>query len=284
MSNSVTNKIYEYDNYRFFLRDYFHEQKSLKDTFSHRFFARKAGFASSSFFSHVIDGKRGLTEKSLSKMLKGLGLRGKKATFFRDLVLYNQANCVAEREVQFRKLERTRKSTDLYSLDEHQHAYYDEWYYPVIRELAISPDWSGDFAKLGMLVTPVIQPEKVKQAVEVLCKINILKKRDDGSYEQVNEAVTSQNIPHVVTRKSRREFIKLAERAMEDLPVEERLIAGCTVSMGEQKFFAITEKLNEIRELILDESLEGKDDKKRVYQYNFQAFPLSKEISFSDNF
>ena len=112
MQNIIVEKVYEYDNYRFFLKDYFVEQKRLKSVFSHRHFAKRAGFASSSFCAHVIDGKRQLTEKSLKKILKGLSIRGRKATYFRYLVMYNQAITVEDREHYFKKLDRIRKNTE----------------------------------------------------------------------------------------------------------------------------------------------------------------------------
>ena len=264
MQNLTVEKIYEYDNYRFFLRDYFREQKRLKSIFSHRYFAKRAGFSSSSFCAHVIDGKRQLTEKSLKKILRGLGMRGRRATFFRYLVMYNQAVTAQERELYFKKLDRIRKNTEFYIVKKKQYAYYDKWYYPVIRELAVYSNWNGNYAKLASLVTPPIQPDKARKTVEALVEIGMLIKKEDGSFTQSHEAVTARDVPPVVTRKTRRDYIHLAE--------------GVTVLMSEEKFKEVTEKLDEIRRSILSESLE-EDVKNRVYQFNFQAFPLSKDVT-----
>lgn len=277
MQNLIVEKIYEYDNYRFFLRDYFKEQKRLKSIFSHRYFAKRAGFSSSSFCSHIIDGKRQLTENSLKKILKGLGIRGRRATYFHNLVMYNQAVTVEERELYFRKLDRIRKNTEFYTVKKKQYAYYDKWYYPVIRELAVYGNWNGNYTKLASMVTPPIQPEKARKAVDALVEIGMLLKREDGSYTQPHEAVTAKDVPPVVTRKTRRDYIHLAEEAMEKLPIEERHISGVTVLMSEEKFKEVTEKLDEIRRSILSESLD-ENIKNRVYQFNFQAFPLSKDV------
>ncbi len=277
MQNLIVEKIYEYDNYRFFLRDYFKEQKRLKSIFSHRYFAKRAGFSSSSFCSHIIDGKRQLTENSLKKILKGLGIRGRRATYFHNLVMYNQAVTVEERELYFRKLDRIRKNTEFYTVKKKQYAYYDKWYYPVIRELAVYGNWNGNYTKLASMVTPPIQPEKARKAVDALVEIGMLLKREDGSYTQPHEAVTAKDVPPVVTRKTRRDYIHLAEEAMEKLPIEERHISGVTVLMSKEKFKEVTEKLDEIRRSILSESLD-ENIKNRVYQFNFQAFPLSKDV------
>ncbi len=48
--------IYEYDNYRAFLKDMYDYQKAKTTYFSFRYFARKAGYASPNFLKLVIDG------------------------------------------------------------------------------------------------------------------------------------------------------------------------------------------------------------------------------------
>ncbi len=276
--NLIIEKIFEYDNYRFFLKDYFAEQKRLKDSFSHRSFAQKAGFASSSFFSHVIDGKRSLTENSTDKMLKGVALRGRRATFFKTLVLYNQAETVEEREELYRKLNRIRRGSELFSVNEKQWSYYEEWYYPVIRELAILPDWENDYKKLGELVMPIITPDKARKAVELLVDIGMLKKTD-SAFALAHNTVSAKDVPAVVTRKMRREFIHLAEEAMEKLEIHERHISGVTVTLTERQYHIVENKLNELRQFILSDTLGETQGEGKVFQINLQAFPLTKSVT-----
>jgi len=278
--NMTVEKIFEYDNYRFFLKDYFHEQKRIKDSFSHRSFAQKAGFASSSFFSHVIDGKRSLTESSMEKMLRGVSLRGRRATFFKTLVLYNQAETVEEREELYKRLNRIRRGSELFTVNEKQWSYYEEWFYPVIRELAVLGDWENDFKKLGELVTPVITPEKARKAVDLLLDIGMLK-RVDKTFSLSHNTVSAKDVPTVVTRKMRREFIHLAEEAMEKLAVEERHISGVTVTLTEKQYRIVEEKINELRQAILSETLGETAGPGKVYQINLQAFPLSKTVQLN---
>jgi len=282
MDNPLAEKVFEYDNYRFYLRDFFREQKRQKEIFSHRYFARRAGFASSSFCAHVIDGKRNLTAESLRKVVKGLGLTGKSAAYFEALVYYNQARTVEDREHYFRQIERLRKSTQFYRVHQQQYAYYDEWYYPVIRELAAYADWRGDYARLGRLVRPSVPPEKVRAAVETLLKIGLLVRTADGRCRQSAETVTAESVPSAITRKTRKEFILKAIDALETLPVEKRHIAGTTVAMSAEAYQQALQKLDEVRKDILEAAMdEQKVD--GVYQFNFQAFPLSGEVGYRSN-
>ncbi len=276
-TNTALERIYEYDNYRFLLRDYFAEQKRLKSAFSHRFFARRAGFSSSSFCAHVIEGKRNLTLQSVRKMVRGLGLSGKPSSYFENLVFYNQAKSVEDREHYFHQLERLRRSTAFYRIRRNQWAYYDRWYYPVIRELAVHASWDGNFEKLGALVSPPITAEQARQAVETLQQAGLLVEADQGGLRQSSEAVTAEKVPSAVTRRSRKELLLRAIEAMERLDVEKRHIAGVTVALSERLYRQAVEQLDTLRKEILQAALEERDVDK-VYQFNFQAFPLSRSI------
>lgn len=52
--SAAIDKLFDYDNFRTFLKDYFEEQKRMRAVFSHRFFAAKAGFSSSSYCLNVL--------------------------------------------------------------------------------------------------------------------------------------------------------------------------------------------------------------------------------------
>ena len=74
--------VYEYVDYRQFLRDHFAASKRLKKQYSFRFFARQAGLSSSNFLKLVMDGKRNLGPTTIAKFVKALKLDAEAATFF----------------------------------------------------------------------------------------------------------------------------------------------------------------------------------------------------------
>jgi uncharacterized protein (TIGR02147 family) len=276
-NNIVLNEIYRFDNYRAFLKEFFNEQKKIKNCFSHRYFAQKAGFNSSSFCAHVMDGKRNLSPNSLPKMIQGLGLKGKSAQFFENLVFFNQSKTLEERENFFHSLEKIRKSTDYYRVNHQQFAYYDEWYYPVIRELAVYANWSEDYNMLANLVRPKISPDKARRAVQELLDIGIIHKVSPGVYQQNSEVLVAENIPASIIRKSRKEFMLRAVEACENLGPKERHISSVTVAMSAESYRKLSKKIDEFRKQILDEAVND-PQVDAVYQINFQAFPLSEDI------
>src|SRR6266481_4802373 len=89
--------IFDYINYRDFLRDYYLWRKKATPSFSYMLFARKVGFASKSFLPHVIGGKKDLALDSVFQICQGLGLDVKATSYFEDLVVFNQSKDAKKR-------------------------------------------------------------------------------------------------------------------------------------------------------------------------------------------
>lgn len=281
-SNRLIDRIFEYDDYRAFLRDFFVEQKRLKSFFSHRYFAMRAGFGSHSFCAYIMEGKRNLSHSSIKKMIKGLGIDGKKAQYFEALVLYNQSDSSPEKEDCFRLLQRIRKSTEFYRVNNKQIAYYDHWYYPVIREAAVYADWGGDFSKLASVIRPSITPEQAQNAVETLVEINMLQKESDDTYIQPALVVTAERMPGYIFKNARREFYSRAVEASDQLSKNERHFAYSILAMSEKTFHEASQLLDEVRKRILVLAMEDEEVDK-VYNLNTQFFPLTEKLSRSND-
>ena len=273
--NKVISQIFKYENYRTFLRDYFIEQKQLMKMFSHRFFARRAGFASSSFCSHVMDGKKNLSVESINKMISGLELDGKAARYFETLVLYNQSKTLHERELYFTQLNKIRKSTKFYRVNKKQFIFYDKWYYSVIRELAVYGNWGGDFEKLGKMVIPPVSKEKAKKSVSTLLEIGLLAKDDKGKYHQSSKVITGESAPPVAINKLKKEFLFKAIDSEEKFKKPQKYSSSATLSMSVKSYEKAKKMIDELRRQILVMAM---DDPKveKVFQANFQMFPLTK--------
>src|SRR5687767_5975132 len=84
--------VFEYDNYRVFLKDVYEHARKLDKKYSYRYFAKIAGFQTSNFMMLVIKGQRNLTKDSAEKFAKGLKLSKEEKEFFKNLVFFNQAS------------------------------------------------------------------------------------------------------------------------------------------------------------------------------------------------
>jgi uncharacterized protein (TIGR02147 family) len=270
--------VYGYDDYRTFLADFFAEQKKLKAFFSHRYFARRAGFSSPSYCLEVIKGKHNLTAPKLQKMIKGLGLKGRAATYFETLVLFNQEQDPLRRKELGTKLERIRNSARLHALKKEQRGFSEQWYYAVIRELAAFADWHGDYHTLASLVSPAITPAQARQAVEALCGMGLLIRQPDGSFLQNTPAISTEAIPIEHKRRARRQVLQRGIQAADTMGPEHRYVAYTTLSMSERTYREVTEELDTLRKKVIDRAVEDRHVEK-VYEFVLQLFPASERLA-----
>jgi uncharacterized protein (TIGR02147 family) len=97
-------RIFDYADYRQFLKDRFAELKGRNPNLSHRWLARKAEVNSSAFFKMIMDGQRNLTKQSIYKVCLAFDLADAEATYFENLVFFNQAKSLDEKNHFFSKL------------------------------------------------------------------------------------------------------------------------------------------------------------------------------------
>ena len=272
--------IYEYEDYRSYLRDFFSTQKASNKGFTHRYFAKMAGFSSSSFCLHVMDGRKNLSEESIQKLIIAIGLEGKAARYFEALIHYNQEKMLYNRELYFSQLNKIRGSTKFYRVNKRQFILYSEWYFSVIRELAVYSDWNGDFQRLGNMVVPPLSAEKAKKAVETLIDVGLLIKNDDGTLRQNSLVVSAQTAPAFVVNKLKKDFLFKALEAEERFRKPAKYSSSATLSMSMRSFEKAKVMIDEVRQSLLTMAMNDREVE-QVFQVNFQMFPLSGPIKKS---
>ena len=277
VQNTVLRKIFEYDDYRKFLGDFFIEQKRISEIFSNRYFAMKAGFKSSSYLLSVIKGRFNLSYSTLRKTVSAMGIDGAAADFFENLVFYNQAKEHDEREKYFRKLEALRKQTHFYKLEKRQYEYIKAWYFLVIREVAVLCDWNDDYRRLARMIRPPISTEEARSAVEILLEIGLLVKDDAGRYSQSSASLNLEGIPKYLLTNLKKELIMRGADALQVMDRTERFGAFSTLTMSRETFDFACEVLEDARRKIIGKSLNDADPDK-VYEMNVLLFPLSQSI------
>lgn len=267
----ILKKLYDYTDYRKFMSDYFSEMKKLKEFFSFRYFASKAGFKAPNFCYYVINGTRNLTNASIEKIVTGMSLKGGDAEYFKLLVEYNQCQSMVEKDELYHKLDAMRRSKLMKELGLKHRAYTAHWYFPVIRELAVYGNWDNNYEKLASMVYPPIKVKQAKEAVENLCKLGILNKVDDR-YVQVDDKVSIKDIPVSDKIQIRQEMLLRGYESLDSLAPDERYTAYSTLTLTKDEYSEVTEFLDKMRAKIASD-VESKDPD-GVYQLMVQLFPV----------
>lgn len=282
-SRASTQKIlsiYGYTNYRTYLRDFYRFKKDSYRGYSYRKFSKAAGFNSPNMLKLVIDGHRNLTSTSLPKFIKGLGLVGQMAEYFRVLVKLNQAKTDNEQLEYFEKLKRLTPAAKKRKINAESLRYLSHWLFPVIREMIHLPDFCDDPYWIARRLTGRASIKEINQALQFLIKNNFIVK-NNGRYEtNDNMVLSSDEVKNLAIRNYHREMLNQARQSLESLPLEEREFGALTFVLPEDSLIELKFKLKEFRKELHLWAIQAADDKKteNVVQLNFQMFPQTKRI------
>lgn len=274
---SAIDKLFDYDDYRRFLKDYFDEQKKLRAVFSHRFFAAKAGFSSSSYCLNVIRGRFNLTEKSIAKITKAMGLNNSQSRYFAALVEYNQAKRVEERENAWDEIVRIRSKNEFVHISHEQKDFFSKWYYPVLRELVCHPDFDGDMMRLARTIVPRMSTEEARTAVSNMRRWKLIEKDSEGRFHRTSLMIDAKNVSPMDLRQIRREYVQQAIGAVETKNPNERFAAFTTLAMSEKSYDYAVKVLEEARQKIM---AKASDDPivEKIYEMMIVAYPMSEKL------
>lgn len=269
--------IFDYLDYRSFLSDMFNYKKQRNHHFSYRVFAAKAGFSSPNFLKLVTTGKRNLTNESIGKIAKGFDLNKQEREFFENLVFLNQASSYDEKDHYYKKMISINGFLKFHKLDKSCYTYFSKWYYPAIREIAVFGDRNLNPEDIAELLNPSIAVKEVEKALILLQELGLLRKNEDGSWEQTDKVViTESEVQSLVIANYHKEMMKMAMESIERHPSHERDISAVILSVKKEKFKELKERIIAFREELLKLSCEDDEESDQVIQINFQAFPLTK--------
>ncbi|MBD3315526.1 MAG: TIGR02147 family protein [Chitinivibrionales bacterium] len=267
--------IYDYTDYRALLKDLYEDTKRRKKFFSYRYIARKIGFSSAGFFSNIIQGKRNISNETIFKFADLYGFSKRQTGFFELLVHFNQAKEHERRRFYFEKL-LTFKRSRFHQLGVDQYEYFEKWYYVAIRELLNYFPFRGDYKELGRMLRPAINPSETKKAVDLLERLGLIERKDDDSYHVTDAVVTTgREFRSVAVHNFQRATIDLAKESIDRFPRNQRLISTLTLNLSEGVYKEIVDKLVEFEREVLELVQNDHDNPDRIYQFNFQVFPLA---------
>lgn len=268
--------IFEYTDYRKFLKDFYNQSKKANNAFSYRVFARKAGFSSSNFLYLIIEGKRNLTKEYILKFSNAIGLNNKEQQFFDALVSFNHAKDAEARRYYLELLYNLRKSKTGTLLTDAQYEFISTWYYPVIRELLALPDFKEDRAWIKKKLCNRVKGRQIDEAISTLIRLGLIQ-RDENRKLIPTEAhiITEDEVENVAAYKFHQQMLTLSKECLQQTEQHEREISGLTMAISEKVFQEVKRKIHEFEDEIIRLVANNEDDPERVYQLNLQLFPLT---------
>jgi len=267
--------IFTYLDYRQFLKDAFDDLKANRRGFSHRAFAKMAGFSSSNYVLLVIQGKRNLSGDATLKIAKALKLKKAEAEFFDSLVRFNQAQSDAERNLHYARIASNRHYAKAKPLEKGQFDYYSNWYVPAIRELVLLENFQEDPAWIAAQLRPQITPREAEAALKLLVALGLLARDKNGKLVQHDKHIASgDEVASLAVTNFQREMIERAAASIDNTEPHLREIGSLTFAVSQDKLAEAKRMVREFRSHLAG-FLAEESEADAVYQLNVQLFNLS---------
>lgn len=265
--------IFEYLDYRDFLKDFYEEKKAERSFFSYRLFGAKIGL-DASYLAKVIIKIRHIADPTIAKITAFCGLSGAEADYFESLVHFVKSKSHKESKALFEKL-LSLKGVKSSTLLIHQYAFYQKWHHSAVRSILELFEFKGDYKALAARLSPPISVKEAKESIKLLEKLQLIKKDDRGVFRMTDTAITTgPEWQSLAIRSFQEETIKLSGESLSRHPKEVRDISTVTMNINAKDFEEIRERIKEFRGSII-KYVSEQTSPDRVVQLNIQLFPLS---------
>ncbi len=273
---SHTN-IFEFQDYREYLKAFYRAEKEASSTFSYRAFSQRAGLSSPNHLKRIIDGERSLTAPIIARYAKVLRLTKNEGAYLEALVEFTDAANNRARDDAYRKLLAFRQYQQAHHLDSRQAEYHALWYVPAIRELARRADFENNPAWVAERLRPKISIAEAKAALRTLFELGLLTE-ERGRVVQTDAVVTTRDVTRdAQLGRFHRQMLEHAARSIDHFPASDRDISCLTCCFDAGVIDELKARAAEFRRELIALS-EASKTPAQVMQINLQIFPLSSAM------
>lgn len=269
--------IYDHLDYQVWLREAWEARRTSDRVFSLRYAAQKTGI-DHSLLVKILQGKRHLTDRNVPVVAKLLGLDAPREKYLALMVSYAKAKTDEQILHAFEKLSSARPHSRE-RLEAAHYEYFQSWRHVATRSLLDWYEFKGEnWDDLGRMLLPPVSGRLAKDSVEVLERLGLLKRDDEGRYRPSQAHLSTGERWHsAAVRAFQKEVIELSQGAVERIPRERRDISTLTVALSSQCLEEIRGVLKEARSQIIKIADRlPPEESDAVYQLNFQFFPVTR--------
>lgn len=267
--------VFDYLDHQNFLKDwlgYLKEQKKLGP----KALASSSGVSVASL-SLCLSGDRNWTQNLLGKVIPHLELKKVEQQALRILFTIGTSEDPIERLAAFDELRRLPPYAEKKRDSSKVYLYLRHWLNIAVRELAHLKDFEANSRWIRDHLRFKPSELEIERSLKFLIKEGYLQQNAGGQWLVTNQQLDCQEgVYKLSLGEFHRQALELAQRSIEEVPRELRLILGHTTLLsGEQK---------EKAELILKEALKSiqelshsQDNKELLYHFELVMIPLSQK-------
>ena len=243
-SPKIEPNIFNYDNYRIFLKDYFSQEQNLKKHFSMRQFCLQVGVTTENYFTRILRGQRNLGPKIADRLCNHLKFDLEAKHYFHLLLQLEQPIATESKALCVHKMAEIRRRRATQNLIRDNSIACD-WQTMVILTLARCQGFSEDPLWIAKALKKRINVSQIRTSLEFLVSKGYLKKNGQVLTPTARGIETSEGVSDVLLRLNHLENLKLAMEAL-DWPVDERGNWGITLAISKSHLPEIKRKFRQM--------------------------------------
>lgn len=270
--------VFDYTDYRSFLRSYYDWQKTQNSEFSHSYFSKKAGLKSRSFLRLVLTGKRNLSTLGIDKFISGLELEGSEAVAFRLLVECNQATHLELMKSTWEQFQALLPKSKMYQRVHDEYRFLSRFAYPIIMVILRQNQHTHNVEGLSHMTG--LSCAETKEGLSTLERLGLIKRV--GPFITTSETIfhTSNDIPNLAIQSFHKNMLEKAQKALE-LDVSEREFQSVIIPLNNEELLFLKKRLRSLAEdfdTTFGKRRESSESLDRVYALNMNLIPVTSEF------
>jgi uncharacterized protein (TIGR02147 family) len=275
--NTAEPNIFNYHDYRAYLRDMLHFYKKTKVTnrkLSLRKLATKLK-VSPSLISMILSKERNLTEDLAEKLAYEFALNGQQASYLKILLSLCDTTDNETRVKAFQKLKRFHEFRKKNQTDIEAHQYIADWYNVVIREMVNLGDFSKDEKVIQEKLIETVPIDRIRKSLSFLSANGYILEDEKGHISADKKIDCSGGIYKLSLSKFYEDILKVAAKSIYSTESDRRYLVGHTVALSKQKYDKVVQLIDKALKEI--QGLESVGSNEAVYHISLMAFPLTKK-------
>ncbi len=282
--------IFGFTDYRGFLLAVYEARKEADPSFSYARFATRAGYKTPAAMHMICTGRddRHISEAAARRLADWMELGEEERRHFNAMIGLARAKTDGQKQKIIDRMQAFRRFRDAVKVQDLRLLYFSRWFYTVIREMAMHPDFVNDSKWISRHIRFRVDVGQVEGAVERLVELGVLKRESGRLVDAMTSGLLAvghkasgvAEASKLVYRGWYKEMLHRAAEALDIVPVEERHSNSLTIRMSAEQFEAVKPLINglieEVNDIIASDYDKGKPNNGEVYRLDVLLFPLTK--------
>lgn len=268
-------QIYNYTNYKSFLREFHELSLKTKNNWSLGVWSNQIGLKSKSTLAMILNGDRHPGKDVKEKMVKYFCFENKEKDYFEKLIELQKSKSPEYTVFLMEKLKSLHPKKSFKLLNEDEFEAISNWHYYIIREMIAWPSFKEDADWISEQLLFKFTPRECRRCLEDLESLG-LTKRENKKLILSNKHLSSlDETGNEALKRYHEKSLEIAKKAVRKFEPKERYLSGISMNVDPKKLPQIKEKIRSFEDELIN--LFDEPNTERIYQFNIQLFPTSKE-------